>query len=68
MTREQQEHLEREVFQYKEQVSYLQDRLDSVTKVGDEELNNYKRLNSCLKRRPLISCFSSLSLFSPLGV
>lgn len=61
MTREQQEHLEREVFQYKEQVSYLQDRLDSVTKVGDEELNNHIRLNSCLKRHPLKSCFPPLS-------
>ncbi|XP_036969270.1 protein fantom isoform X2 [Acanthopagrus latus] len=35
MSREQQEHLEREVLQYKEQVSYLQDRLDSVTKEFD---------------------------------
>lgn len=33
-------HLEREVLRYKEQVSALQGRLDSVTKVRDEELNN----------------------------
>lgn len=39
-------HLEQEVFRYKEQVSALQDRLDSVTKVSSEELNN-KLLNSC---------------------
>ncbi|XP_073331535.1 protein fantom [Pagrus major] len=35
MTREKQEHLEREVLQYKEQVSALQDRLDSVSKEFD---------------------------------
>ena len=33
------EHLERELLQYREQVSALQDRLDSVTKVRDDELN-----------------------------
>lgn len=40
MTRKQQEQLEMEVLQYKEQVSSLQDRLDSVTKVGREEQRN----------------------------
>lgn len=33
MMRNKQDHLEMEVLQYKEQVSSLQDRLDSVTKV-----------------------------------
>lgn len=37
MTKDKREHLEREVLQYREQVSALQDRLDSVTKVRDEE-------------------------------
>lgn len=37
MTRSRQEQLEMEVLRYKEQVSSLQDRLDSVTKVGREE-------------------------------
>lgn len=40
MTRTRQEQLETEVLQYKEQVSSLQDRLDSVTKVGREEQDN----------------------------
>lgn len=35
VTRDRREHLEQEVLQYKEQVSALQDRLDSVTKVRD---------------------------------
>ncbi|XP_044040637.1 protein fantom isoform X3 [Siniperca chuatsi] len=42
MTRDKREHLEREVVQYREQVSALQDRLDSVTTVFDmsvEELS-----------------------------
>lgn len=39
MMREKQEQLEQEVLQYKEQVSTLEDKLDSVTKVKDEELN-----------------------------
>lgn len=45
--RDKQEHLEQEVLQYKEQVSALQDKLDSVTKVRDEELNTML-LNSCI--------------------
>lgn len=36
MTGDKREHLEREVLRYKEQVSALQDRLDSVTKVRTE--------------------------------
>ncbi|KAM9335197.1 protein fantom [Symphorus nematophorus] len=42
MTRDKREHLEREVLQYREQISALQDRLDSVTKEFDmsvEELS-----------------------------
>ncbi len=38
--RDKQEHLEQEIVHYREQVSALQDRLDSVTKVRDEEPNN----------------------------
>lgn len=37
MMRDKREHLEQEVLQYREQVSALQDRLDSVTKVSDFE-------------------------------
>lgn len=37
MARNKQEHLEMELLQYKKQVSSLQDRLDSVTKVWREE-------------------------------
>lgn len=53
MRRDKQEHLEQEVRQYREQVSALQDRLDSVTKVRDEELNNML-LNSCSTHQSLI--------------
>lgn len=56
VTRDEREHLEQEVLQYREQVSALQDRLDSVTKV--RELNN-KLLNRCSTHQPLI--FSVLS-------
>lgn len=60
MSREQQERLEREVLQYKEQVSYLQDRLDSVTKVGDEKLNNYIHLFETSSTYKIFSSLSSL--------
>ncbi|KAI3376547.1 hypothetical protein L3Q82_017002 [Scortum barcoo] len=39
MTRDKRDHLEREVLQYKEQVSALQDRLDSVTKEFDMSID-----------------------------
>lgn len=59
--RDKQEHLEQEVLQYREQVSALQDRLDSVTKVRDEELNNML-LNSCSTHQSLI-CYLCAILF-----
>lgn len=40
-----QEHLEQEVLQYRYQVSALQERLDSVTKVRDGELNDIAPLH-----------------------
>lgn len=55
MMRDKREHLEQEVLQYREQVSALQDRLDSVTKVRDENLNNFT-LNSCFTQHYLV-CF-----------
>lgn len=76
MTREKREHLEREVVQYREQVSSLQDRLDSVTKVRVEELNN-TLLNSCFTHKslswfPVFSTYPDtafiISLFSLPGV
>lgn len=48
MTRNRQEQLEMEVLQYKEQVSSLQDRLDSVTKVGREEQRNITFISSAV--------------------
>lgn len=53
MMRDKQVHLEQEVLQYREQVSSLQDRLDSVTKVRGEELKNTV-LNSCFTHQSLI--------------
>lgn len=38
--RDKRAHLEQEVLQYREQVSALQDELDSVTKVRDKKQNN----------------------------
>lgn len=38
--RDRQKHLEQEVLQYREQLSAQQDKLDLVTKVGDEELSH----------------------------
>lgn len=61
MRRDKQEHLEQEVRQYREQVSALQDRLDSVTKVRDEQLNNML-LNSCSTHQSLI-CYLCVILF-----
>lgn len=40
MERNRLENLEQEVLQYKEQVSSLQDKLDSISKVRNEEPNN----------------------------
>lgn len=40
MERNRQENLEQEVLQYKEQVSSLQDKLDSISKVRNEEANH----------------------------
>lgn len=60
MTRNQQEQLEMEVLQYKEQVSSLQDRLDSVTKVGREEQRNITSSSSAVN--PYLFFFKSRSL------
>lgn len=59
MTDNKRENLEREILQYKEQVSALQDRLDSVTKVRNEELNNIP-LNSYFTHQSL-TCFLCLA-------
>lgn len=52
-TTDKQESLEREILQYKEQISALQDRLDSVTKVRDGEFNIIL-LDNCLTHQSLI--------------
>ena len=51
--RDKRENLEQEVLQYKEQVSALQERLDSVTKVRDEELKNIPLY--CFKQETILS-------------
>lgn len=52
------EHLEQELLQYKKQVSALQDRLDSVTKVCDEDEElNHILLNCDCYLFVIVSCF-----------
>lgn len=57
MMRDKREHLEQEVLQYRQQVSALQDRLDSVTKVTQENLNNLL-LNCCFTQQYFVCYFA----------
>lgn len=69
MMRDKQKHLEQEVLQYREQLSAQQDKLDFVTKVGDEERSRalHSHIQACVFTN-IPRQLSPLLLFSLPGV
>lgn len=65
MTRDRRDHLEQEVLQYRQQVSALQERLDSVTKVTDKSLSNVFLNSLCVSSDTDLYILSTLFI---LGV